>query len=125
MENNIYETNQTPVVDRAYSFSAPKKTLTGWTTFWGIIQIISGALACLSIIGAVIGVFQIIAGLKLLKAVEITKSPSYSSMDSDQVLEQLDSFFKINGIILIVSFALGILIFIAIMAAGLSLLNLK
>ncbi|HOJ76873.1 MAG TPA: DUF5362 family protein [Bacillota bacterium] len=124
MENNIYEANQTPGVNRAYSLSTPKKTLTGWTTFWGIFNIIIGALSCLSIIGAAIGVFQIIAGLKLLKAVEITKSPSYSSSDSDQVLEQLNSFFKINGIILIVSFVLVILSFIVIMAVGLSMLNL-
>ncbi|MCR4435558.1 MAG: DUF5362 domain-containing protein [Clostridiales bacterium] len=94
------------------------KKLTGWASLMGVLTIIGGAITCLGIITAAIGVPMIIAGLKLLKAVDNTKAFS----DTDDVrklgeaMDNLNRYFKINGIVALVGLALYILLLLLMMA---------
>lgn len=91
--------------------------------FIGILQIIGGALYCLTIIGALIGVPVIYMGIRLREAAEGFKK--YLASDSKQDLtyaidRQTRSFF-IQFILSIISLALlgiYIVVIIGILAAG-------
>jgi hypothetical protein len=96
--------------------------------FIGIIQIIGGALYCLTIIGALIGVPVIYMGIRLREAADGFKK--YLASDSKQDLSyaidrQTRSFF-IQFILMIISLALlgiYIIVLIGILAAGVSFFN--
>jgi Family of unknown function (DUF5362) len=91
--------------------------------FMGILQIIGGAVYCITIIGALIGVPVIYMGIRLREAAEGFKK--YIASDSKQDLSyaidrQTRSYF-IQFILAIVSLALlviYIVILIALLAAG-------
>lgn len=94
------------------------KSLTSWATFKAIMDIITGAVACLGfilIVPAVYGVFQILAGVKLLNCVDELKK--YSETNDipklELAMEKLNKFFKFTGITLIVQIAFAIIMIIA------------
>ncbi|MFZ5989761.1 MAG: DUF5362 domain-containing protein [Bacillota bacterium] len=97
------------------------RKLSGWATFVGIFTIIYGALSCIGIITAIIGVPMIIAGLKLVGAVDSMRAFSETSDINklSETFDKLNSFFKIYGIISVVSIILGILMFIGLVVLGL------
>ena len=87
------------------------KNLTGWATFKAVIDIITGALACLGIITAVYGVPQIIAGVRLLNAIDDIKR-YISSGDYEKigpVFFNFHRYFKITGITIIIKIVFIIL----------------
>ena len=90
----------------------------------GVLTIIGGAMWCLGIITAAIGVPLIIAGVKLLKAVSLSKEVGHS--DQEQMLREvftnLNAFFKMNGIIVIITLALFFILLGLGIAFGLSAL---
>ncbi len=117
------KTNFNPSGSGAYAPSLIPP-INGWATFMGVLTIIGGAMWCLGIITAAIGVPLIIAGVKLLKAVSLSKEVGHS--DQEQMLREvftnLNAFFKMNGIIVIITLALFFILLGLGIAFGLSAL---
>ena len=100
--------------------------LAKWTKIVGILNIISGALYCLTILifavpTVVIGIITIVMGTKLTVAANHLE---FAIQNKDQesftiAVDQLRQFFLINGILLIVTVALiGLGIILLIFFAG-------
>lgn len=111
-EMNGQNINAEPMTQNNMVFSVPVdvKSLTGWATFKAIMEIIGGAVACASIIGATYGVPMIIAAVKLLNFIDETKQ-AVASGDQQRIinsLSYLQRYFKLNGIAQIVSIAVAI-----------------
>lgn len=112
-----FNTNYAPSPEPGFSLSlslSDLKSLTGWATFRAIIDIIVGALSCLGIITAAYGVPQIIAGVKLLNAVDELKR-YIAAADAQRIslaLGSLQRYFKLGGIATIVKIVFGILFII-------------
>ncbi|MTI46442.1 DUF5362 family protein [Sporosalibacterium faouarense] len=115
MENNNQPTYTTP--DRLLM-----ETLSKWVNFVGIMTIISGILSCISIVGIIPGVLAIILGLKLRSTkASIDLYLSGSSDQINSIFENLGSYFKIQGILIIISLALGIISFIIAIVSFISM----
>lgn len=91
--------------------------------FLGIFTIVIGAITCIGIISAAIGVPMIFAGISLTNASKTVKE--YADFKNPNVLYNLFSYlkkyFKIQGILAIVSIALAfvyIVIVLVILALG-------
>ena len=82
--------------------------------FMAIYSIVMGAITCLSIIGAALGIPQIFAGLRLRESSEAFKS--YASTNNVAALqfafERQQRYFHITKIIAIVGIVLAVLIII-------------
>ena len=100
--------------------------LANWTKIVGILNIISGALYCLTILifavpTVVIGIITIVMGTKLTVAANHLE---FAIQNKDQesftiAVDQLRQYFLINGILLIVTVALiGLGIILLIFFAG-------
>lgn len=95
-----------------------------WSGFVGIITIISGVLSCISIVGIIPGVIAIILGLKLRNAKRFADEAIASMDDMSQVsrlnllVSELSSYFKIQGIMIIIGLALSVIGVIIAIAAG-------
>ncbi|MBN1301493.1 MAG: DUF5362 domain-containing protein [Melioribacteraceae bacterium] len=89
--------------------------------FVGLFTIIYGALSCLSIIGAVIGIPLIIAGLRLREAAE--EYTIFQSISDNNALkrafEKQQKYFNILKILIIVGLALLVLYIIFFIMFGL------
>jgi len=93
------------------------KNMISWATFKGVIEIITGAYMCLFfilIIPAVIGVYFIVSGSKLLNSVEDLKKymSSRDKTNIENALSNMHKYFKFNGIGLIISLCLTVIILI-------------
>ena len=91
--------------------------------FLGILQIIGGALYCLTIIGALIGIPVIYMGIRLREAADGFKKylASDSKLDLSYAIERQTRSFFIQFILAIISLAfLGIyiIIMIGVLASG-------
>lgn len=105
------------------------KKMTSDMNFVGIFTIIMGAISCLSIVGAIVGVPYIIAGIRIKDAAD--KFRMYLSSNDyvtlKEAFEKQSSFFFIYKVIYIVSlviialYIIGIILFVSIL--GGSLLN--
>jgi NADH:ubiquinone oxidoreductase subunit 4 (subunit M) len=99
---------QTPVAVPGQVQYAPRP-LTGWASFIGVLSIIQGIMATLTIIGALIGIPIIIAGAKLLSAVKTSRTLVQSGdATAIQTVKNLNTYFKVMGIIIVVSFCIGL-----------------
>jgi hypothetical protein len=105
------------------------KAMAGWAKFIGIMTIIGGCLQVLTIFGIVIAWLPIWMGVVLTKAG--SKAAEYADKGDAASLEgmmgQMKTYFIINGVLIIVSFAVAIIIMIAwliLLAVGVSLPNL-
>ena len=91
-----------------------------WGKIYGVLAIVSGSLSCLSIIGAVIGIPMIFAGINMRKGALKAKSIINRTADGEvisteeygAVIEEVGHYTKIMGIITIVSYVLGVIFFI-------------
>lgn len=110
-----YTEPQTQYQNSSPTQSIKPKNLTGWGTLMGVLSIIYGAFASLTLIFAVIGIPMIIGGVKLLRAVSLSHEITSSDPNTIEVLDNLNSFFKMNGIVFICSMILGIIGFICIL----------
>ncbi|MDP4179814.1 MAG: DUF5362 family protein [Bacillota bacterium] len=97
------------------------KPLASWAKFVGIVTIILGAISCLGIISAAVGIPMIFSGLRLLKAYDDMKrfSESNSYYNLSNAIENLNGFFRNIGILFIVYLAflvlyIGFLVFFII-----------
>ncbi|MFN5539990.1 MAG: DUF5362 domain-containing protein [Candidatus Melainabacteria bacterium] len=87
-----------------------------WMGFFGYVLIISGGFYCLSIIGAIIGVPYILAGLKLNKAADKLQEfiQSADTRNLQEWLENQSSHYFILGIIMIVGLIFMVLYIIVL-----------
>ncbi|MBN2412694.1 DUF5362 domain-containing protein [candidate division KSB1 bacterium] len=93
--------------------------------FVGIFTIVYGAITCLSIIGAIIGIPMIIAGLRLRESADFFTS--FQSQKDENALylafEKQGSYFNIQKILIIIGLVIfglylfGVIIFAGIMAS--------
>ncbi len=99
--------------------------LTGDMRFIGIYYLITGGLACLSIVGAVIGIPTIFMGLRLRESAD--QLDMFKTTNNPQALrmgfELQGKFFRIQKILIIVGLVIAGLYFVGIiifMAVGFS-----
>lgn len=114
-----YDNNDPRFIEMVKKMAADMK-------FNGIFVIIYGALVCLSIIGAVIGIPLIFAGLRLNEASDLFKtylnSGDFTSLSN--ALERQGRYFFINKVLIIISLillALYIVLIIVLISSGLFL----
>lgn len=115
--------NMNGVPQNTYMINSMIDSLSGWMKFMGIMTIISGALSCLGIITAAIGVPLIFAGIALINCSKNIKTyKQYSNpYILNEVFASLNKYFKIQGILTIVGIiVLIITIIIAVFSIILS-----
>lgn len=91
--------------------SAPLYSARGWIKFLGILSIIGGALQALSIVGIIIAWIPIWLGVLLFQTASGMERAAING-DSAAFIEaqnKLRLYFMINGIMIIVVFALALL----------------
>lgn len=95
------------------------QSFTKWSGIVAVFTIVLGALSCLTIIGAITGVFMIIAGVKLLNAKRAAselagiEDPAIFNERLNTMMNESSSFLKFQGIYYIISVVLGVLGIIA------------
>lgn len=92
-------------------------TLSGWMKFIGIYTIVIGAITCIGIITAALGVPMIFAGIALTKGSSSIKLyKEYSSpFILNELFTSLNKYFKIQGILAIVGIVISIIYFVFIL----------
>ena len=115
--------NETANISPGFHITVSK--MAGDMNFVGIFYIIIGAIECLTIIGAVIGIPLIICGLRLRESSDSFKGylASGDSFMLERALERESRFFFIQKVLLIIGIALFILYIIGIIVFGLSLIS--
>lgn len=97
-------------------------SLSGWMKFIGICTIVSGALTCLGVITAAIGIPIIFSGIALTRASKSIKT--YKQYNSPYMLNEIftsmNKYFKIQGILSIIGIVLFV-IYVLIIIFGLVL----
>ncbi len=89
-----------------------------WAGFLGIMSIIGGVICCISCFGLIQGIFQIILGMKLRNAqkyaeqLALFQDPAGEAGRLNGLFTELESYFKINGILMIITLILGVLSFL-------------
>ncbi len=91
-------------------------SLSGWMKFMGIYTIIMGAISCIGIITAALGVPLIFSGIALNKGSDNIKNYKQSNNPHvlNEVFTSLNKYFKIQGILTIVGIVLSVIYFIFI-----------
>ena len=116
------DTQVNPNVNQgSMSENIPKMAM--YMKFIGILQIIGGALYCLTIIGALIGVPVIFMGMRLREAADGFKKylASDSKQDLDVAIEKQKRSFYIQFVLAIISLVLVgiyIIVLIGLLASG-------
>ncbi|TAL66869.1 MAG: hypothetical protein EPN82_16560 [Bacteroidetes bacterium] len=106
---------QNLVVEAAFSALIVKMSRD--MNFLGIIAIIGGAISCITIIGAAIGIPVIFAGMRLRESSDAFKSYSYNNdpMFLHQAIEKQSRFFFIYKVLILIYLVLiGLYILIII-----------
>jgi hypothetical protein len=87
----------------------------GWIKFQGILMMVLGILYCLTIIYAIIGWVPIWMGRLLMQASEAIKKAEETGQEPEFALsqEKLALYFKITGIMMLISLILGVLAVVA------------
>ncbi len=94
--------------------------LSAWMGFVGIITIIGGALSALAgvfafVIGAIPGVIAIVLGIKLRGAKQyadallMEQAGEGYSVNFNMFVDNLNTYFKIQGILIIISLVMGLI----------------
>lgn len=116
------DTQVNPNVNQgSMSENIPK--MASYMKFIGILQIIGGALYCLTIIGALIGVPVIFMGIRLREAADGFKKflASDSKQDLDVAIEKQKRSFYIQFVLTIIGLVLMgiyIIVLIGLLASG-------
>jgi len=94
--------------------------MSGDMRFVGIFYIIMGALNCLSIIGAIIGIPYIICGLRLRESADAYNSYLGSNDVNllESAFERQGSFFFIQKVLMIIGIVIAVLAIIFFIAFG-------
>ncbi len=88
--------------------------------FWAWYTIISGGLACLSIFGAIVGIPQLIAGLRLKDSIDDFEAylQSGNLENIEQAIEKQMKYYSSMKIIVIVSLIVIFLVLVAMILFG-------
>jgi Family of unknown function (DUF5362) len=99
--------------------------MSGDMRFVGIFYIITGALNCLSIVGAIIGIPYIICGLRLREAADAFNSYLGSNDMSllERAFERQGSFFFIQKVLLIIGIIIAVLAIILLIVFSTMIYN--
>lgn len=99
--------------------------MTGDMNFVGIFYIVIGAIECLTIIGAIIGIPLIICGLRLRESSDSFKGylASGDSFMLERALERESRFFFIQKVLMIITIAIFVLYIIFFIVFGLAIIN--
>jgi hypothetical protein len=108
---------------------AKLEQLSKWMGFVGIMTIIGGAISAISgvfafVVGAIPGIITILLGVMLRKAKGNAENMLYEdpvdsySANFSMLIANLNSYFKILGILIIISLVLGVLMVILGIIAG-------
>lgn len=91
-----------------------------WIKFLAILNIISGAISCITIIGAIVGWLPIWLGVILLKAANSAREAESTGSQTEltEALQKVGLYFKINGILIVIMLAFYAIVFILSIAAG-------
>jgi hypothetical protein len=114
-QDNLYQQTDTTILQGRL------REMSKHMGFVGMFCIIYGALACLSIIGAIVGIPYIIAGLRIRESADSYLAFSRSS-DARQLLtafEKQSSFFFIMKVLIIIAlvlFALYLIVLVGLFA---------
>ncbi len=115
--------DQAATISPAFHYTVNK--MTGDMQFVGIFYIIIGAIECLTIIGAIIGIPIIICGLRLRESADSFKGylMSGDALMLERALEREGRFFAIQKILLIITIVIFVLYIIFLIIFGLSLIG--
>ncbi len=99
--------------------------MAGDMLFVGIFYIIIGAIECITIIGAIVGIPIIICGLRLRESADSFRGylTTGDSFMLERALERESRFFFIQKVFLIISLVLFVLYIIFFIVFGLSILH--
>ena len=99
--------------------------MTGDMQFVGIFYIIIGALQCLSIFGAIIGIPVIICGLRLRESADSFKGylATGDSLMLENAMERQGKFFFIQKVLIIIYLIIFALTIIALIIFGISMFS--
>ena len=86
--------------------------LTGWMTFIAVMTIISGVFYCLGCIWMIVGIPTIIAGSALLAAKNAIANVGAVDASLNVFFSKLKSFMQLTGIVYIIGFIVGIVLFV-------------
>lgn len=119
--SNTEATSENNQVQASMSATVPK--MSRYMSFIGLITIIGGALYCITIIGAIIGIPVIFMGIRLRESAEAFKQylASNSNQDLYTAIDRQTKAFFIQYVLTIIGLVLlgvYIIVFIAILAAG-------
>ncbi len=94
--------------------------MSGDMRFVGIFYIILGALYCLTIVGALVGIPFIICGLRLRESADSFSSflVGGDASSLDRALERQSSFFFIQKVLMIIALVMIVLYVILILTIG-------
>ena len=115
--------NEAAAVSPALHITVNK--MSGDMNFVGTFYIIIGAIQCLTIIGAIVGIPLIICGLRLRESADSFKGylVSGDSFMLERALERESRFFFIQKVFLIISIALFVLYIVLFIVFGLAFLG--
>ena len=107
------------IINQEIQESAGK--LQGWMILHGMLFIVPGALYTLTIIGAIFGIPLLIAGVSLIKAAGNFSKVAVNADEAELLLALKNQglFFKIIGILSILSFLIPFLLLILVFGAAL------
>ncbi len=99
--------------------------MTGDMQFVGIFYIIIGALQCLSIFGAIIGIPVIICGLRLRESADSFKGylATGDSLMLENAMERQGRFFFIQKVLIIIYLIIFALTIVALIIFGISMFS--
>jgi hypothetical protein len=90
--------------------------MTGWLKFVGIVTIVSGALAALSVIGIVFAWIPIWLGVLLMQAAARAENARISENPQElvQMFEKLRLYFLINGVMIILGLVFTLMVLLSL-----------
>ncbi len=99
--------------------------MTGDMQFVGIFYIVIGAIECLTIIGAIVGIPILICGLRLRESADAFRGylTSGDSFMLERALERESRFFFIQKVFLIISLVIFVIYIIFLVVFGLTMLS--
>lgn len=128
MENPIVnesESTREENLVREISFSLSRAA--GWIKFLGIVMVIYGVLVALSIVGIIIAWLPIWMGVLLIRSAQNAARATALGEKNDLItaLQQLNNYFTINGILLIIMLLISLMFVLAFVLLGLSVESLE
>jgi hypothetical protein len=119
-QNNPIYSEPNPPAQQYNAFLYPTiDSLSGWMKFMGIYTIVLGSIYCLGIITAAFGVPLILGGKSLFKASNnILKLKQFNNpFVLNETFSAINKYFKITGIITIISVVLTVIYAIVLIFA--------